>query len=145
MYPAPFFRRSSGHSSATNVPPIDHSPPMPTPASSRNTASDHTLVATAPRKVKSEQHAERGHEHEGIDERVHAVERPSAPRGPEAADLVARERRGHGRAASLLRGPYFRTRAGGSPTTRRGSPSPRRSAAAVRLASASGAPPARAD
>src|SRR5207244_1810066 len=54
MYPAPARRRSSGHSSATNVPPIAHSPPMPIPASKRNTASCQTLVTSALRKVNSE-------------------------------------------------------------------------------------------
>ena len=38
---------------------------------------------------------ERGREDEGIDDRVHAVERPSGPRGPEADDLLAVESRSH--------------------------------------------------
>src|SRR5271156_4140183 len=39
-----------------------------------------------------QQIAQRRDEHERVDEGVHAVERPTAPGSPEAADLVARER-----------------------------------------------------
>ena len=37
-----------------------------------------------------------GHQHERVDERVHAVERPAAPGRPKAARLIACERSGHG-------------------------------------------------
>src|SRR6266404_2977526 len=47
-------RRSSGHSSATKVPPIARSPPMPIPASRRNTGSCQTFVTSALRKVNTE-------------------------------------------------------------------------------------------
>ena len=40
-----------------------------------------------------QQLGQRRHEHQRVDERVHAVERPAAPRGPEAADLIRRQRR----------------------------------------------------
>ena len=40
--------------------------------------------------------AQRGHQDQGIDEGIHAVERPSGPCGPEAADLVGGQRLGGG-------------------------------------------------
>ena len=40
--------------------------------------------------------AQRRHEDEGVDEGIHAVERPSGPGGPEAADLVGGQRLGGG-------------------------------------------------
>src|SRR5713226_3200246 len=56
MYPAPARRRSSGHSSATKVPPMAHSPPIPIPASSRKMARWQTLGQRGHRKVKTEYH-----------------------------------------------------------------------------------------
>src|SRR5256885_8429026 len=123
-----------------------HSPPIPIPASRRNTASCQTFVTKALRNVNTEyqtmvsisvrtrpnlsdgppeesespaaekqsekqstviadvafcgsdartreQFSQRGHEHQGIDERVHAIERPASPGSPEAANLISRERR----------------------------------------------------
>ena len=38
-----------------------------------------------------QQLAQRRYEHERVDHRVHTVERPAAPRGPEAANLISCE------------------------------------------------------
>src|SRR4029077_8805230 len=37
------------------------------------------------------QFAQGRHEHQGVNERIHSVERPASPRGPESADLIPRE------------------------------------------------------
>src|SRR5258708_23587017 len=49
-----------------------------------------------------EQIAQRRHQHQCINERVHAVERPASPRGPESPDLISCE-------WCRLGGLYFRT------------------------------------
>src|SRR5260370_41206465 len=48
-----------------------------------------------------EQIAQRRHQHQCINERVHAIERPAAPGGPESSDLISGKRR-------RLRGLYLR-------------------------------------
>ena len=50
-----------------------------------------------------QQIAQGRNQHQGVDEGVHAVERPAGPGGPEAADLVGGERFGGARTASLTR------------------------------------------
>ena len=56
-----------------------------------------------------QQVAQGGHQHEGVDEGVHAVERPARPCGPEAADLVLGQRfggeAGHPEYGSRFAGP----------------------------------------
>ena len=51
-----------------------------------------------------------GHQHQGIDEGIHAVQRPAAPGCPEAADLVTRERRGARRCYSSGTSPVSSAR-----------------------------------
>src|ERR1700691_5086432 len=130
MYAAPILRRSSGHSSATKVPPIAHSPPIPTPASSRKgeqrvaknrgRGGAHPAISVGYRPPNERQppsHEKKGKQqpaveanvggscrntrlrqklahrrdqNERVDERIHAVERPSGPGGPKTAHLVFR-------------------------------------------------------
>src|SRR5439155_1014338 len=67
------------------------------PADQKQRKQHAAVVADVARRSRNarprQQLGERGHEHERINERVHAVERPSTPRGPEAAHLIWRERR----------------------------------------------------
>ena len=62
MKPAPILRRSSGHSSAMNVPPIGCSPPRPMPQKMRRTASCQTFCARPHAKVKNEYIEDRHHQ-----------------------------------------------------------------------------------
>ena len=64
-----------------------------TPTHKKEREEDATVVADVAGRGRDagfwQQFVERGHEDEGVDERVHPVQRPAAPGGPEGADLIA--------------------------------------------------------
>src|SRR6185503_393839 len=67
------------------------------PAGKEEREQDAAVVADVARRRGDarfrQQLGQRGHEHQRVDERVHAVEAPAAPGRPEALDLIRIERR----------------------------------------------------